>query len=102
MIVLSIGTLVTQTSVYIKGSSRNFRRALLGVLHSPYIFFLTHHSGVLYNRFSEDVETVDVRQTRNCLGFFALITSILASLIISTISLPYILIGLVPLAAAFV
>ncbi|XP_003738712.1 canalicular multispecific organic anion transporter 1, partial [Galendromus occidentalis] len=91
--VLSLGCIWTSTSLH--------NKMLDAVMKAPMSFFDATPTGRILNRFSRDVDELDVSLYMNGDGFITTWTVLLVTLIYICIHLPYVLIFLIPLFAFF-
>ncbi|XP_043350866.1 ATP-binding cassette sub-family C member 12 isoform X3 [Dermochelys coriacea] len=102
MIVLSIikGFVFTKTTL--KASSVLHDNVFYKILLSPMSFFDTTPTGRLMNRFSKDVDELDVRLPFHAENFLQQFFMVISILIIIAIVFPFLLIAVVVLATIFV
>ncbi|XP_074929938.1 ATP-binding cassette sub-family C member 12 [Chelonoidis abingdonii] len=102
MIVLSIikGFVFTKTTL--KASSLLHDDVFYKILLSPMSFFDTTPTGRLMNRFSKDIDELDVRLPFHAENFLQQFFMVLSILIIIAIVFPFLLIAVVVLATIFV
>ncbi|KAF5404162.1 Multidrug resistance-associated protein 1 [Paragonimus heterotremus] len=74
---------------------------LESILHAPNSFFDTTPSGRIVNRFSSDIDTVDITVPLNLRILFVKMADVTSSLVLICISIPWFLIALVVLALIF-
>lgn len=84
-------------------ASGNLHRSLLrNILRAPMAFFDTTPLGRVLNRFSRDIDTVDVNIPGTLRAWLSLFSNVFGTLIIISYSTPYFLIVLVPLGICYV
>ncbi|KAA3680058.1 uncharacterized protein DEA37_0013452 [Paragonimus westermani] len=76
-------------------------RLLKSILHAPSSFFDTTPSGRIVNRFTSDIDTVDITIPLNLRLLFVKMADVVSSLVLICISIPWFLIPLVLLALIF-
>ncbi|KAF6773300.1 hypothetical protein AHF37_06741, partial [Paragonimus kellicotti] len=74
---------------------------LESILHAPNSFFDTTPSGRIVNRFSSDIDTVDITIPLNLRILFVKMADVTSSLVLICISIPWFLIALVVLVLIF-
>ena len=79
-----------------KSSYHLFTQLLWNILRRPMSFFDTTHSGVITNRCTADIETIDFGMPIILLEFLTHAFSFLASLIVTGIGTPFILVIMLP------
>eukprot|EP00931_Biecheleriopsis_adriatica_P003833 TRINITY_DN105594_c0_g1_i1.p1 TRINITY_DN105594_c0_g1~~TRINITY_DN105594_c0_g1_i1.p1 ORF type:complete len:1434 (-),score=269.24 TRINITY_DN105594_c0_g1_i1:143-4297(-) len=96
LIVFMLGRLIIfrQTSLAVSEAMHN--RALWAVIRSPMWWLDTTPSGRVINRFSTDMQRIDVDLQMNMLGLFRSIFDIAASVIVVLIVVPIIVVAFVP------
>ncbi|XP_078524925.1 ATP-binding cassette sub-family C member 12-like [Lissotriton helveticus] len=101
LIVFSVIKAYAFTKTTLKASSNLHGRVFCKILQSPMSFFDTTPTGRLMNRFSNDMNEVDVRLPFHVDSFLQQLFMMLSALIIVAVVFPYLLIAIAILAAVF-
>ncbi|XP_078526662.1 ATP-binding cassette sub-family C member 12 isoform X2 [Lissotriton helveticus] len=102
MLVFSVIKGYAFTKVTLKASSNLHDNVFYKILQSPMSFFDTTPTGRLMNRFSKDMDEVDVRLPFQAENFLQQMFLVLFTIVIVSVVFPYLLIAIAILAVVFV
>ncbi|XP_069463152.1 ATP-binding cassette sub-family C member 12-like [Ambystoma mexicanum] len=102
MIILSVFKGYAFTRATLKASSVLHDKVFYKILQSPMSFFDTTPTGRLMNRFSKDMDEVDVRLPFQAENFLQQMFLVLSTIIIVSLVFPYLLVAIAVLGVAFV
>jgi len=93
------------TTAAVKGGSRAsekvFTSMLSGVLRAPISYFETTPMGRVLNRFTFDIEVIDVVLTQNMSLFMISLGWFTAGLVVMLVILPYVAVAVVPITILY-
>ncbi|PVV00736.1 hypothetical protein BB560_004870 [Smittium megazygosporum] len=101
-ILASSQNMVIWILVSIRAAKKTHFQLLKGVLGSPMSFFDTTPLGRILNRFSKDQETIDIQIPRSFDSWAQSILTVIASLIVITVSFYYFAAVIVPISVVYV
>lgn len=82
-------------------TSKLHRSLLLGVLRSPMCFFDTTPLGRIINRFSKDVDAIDIQVPEMFKNWFLCFVNVLGAMIVITMGTPLFIIALIPMGVLY-
>ncbi|KAF9354827.1 hypothetical protein BGX34_010786 [Mortierella sp. NVP85] len=101
LVIVLIGSFMLVVAV-IKSSGAMHNRAFISVLRSPMSFFDTTPVGRILNRFSKDINTIDTTLMDAINAFMITVTGILGVLVLSSISLPWMIPAMILLSVVYI
>ncbi|XP_063443624.1 multidrug resistance-associated protein 1-like isoform X2 [Mytilus trossulus] len=82
-------------------TSKLHRSLLLGVFRSPMCFFDTTPLGRIINRFSKDVDAIDIQVPEMFKNWFLCFVNVLGAMIVITMGTPLFIIALIPMGVLY-
>ncbi|KAK3801065.1 hypothetical protein RRG08_013460 [Elysia crispata] len=101
MLVILVGRSYVFVKILLRASTYLHKRLLKKTLKSPMKFFDQTPIGIVLNRFSADLDEIDVRLPYNCEMFLQNIFLVLSALVLISIVFPWDLLAIAPLIAVF-
>ncbi|XP_059159584.1 ATP-binding cassette sub-family C member 5-like [Physella acuta] len=101
MLLLLVGRSIIFVKILLKASSCLHKRLIERTMRSPMKFFDTNPIGIILNRFSADLDELDVRLPANCELFLQNVFLVLSALVLITVIFPFDLLAILPLVVIF-
>ncbi|GFN89163.1 tyrosine-protein kinase ryk [Plakobranchus ocellatus] len=101
MLVILVGRSYVFVKILLRASTFLHKRLLKKTLKSPMKFFDMTPIGIVLNRFSADLDEIDVRLPYNCEMFLQNIFLVLSALALISVVFPWDLLAIAPLVAVF-
>ncbi|CAL1528713.1 unnamed protein product [Lymnaea stagnalis] len=101
MLILLVGRSLIFVKILLKASTTLHKKLIEKTLRSPMKFFDATPIGIILNRFSADLDEIDVRLPANCELFLQNVFLVLSALVLISVMFPYDLLAILPLAVIF-
>ncbi|KAH9508717.1 Multidrug resistance-associated protein 5 [Bulinus truncatus] len=101
MLIILVGRSLIFVKILLRASTALHTKLIKKTLKSPMKFFDATPIGIILNRFSADLDEIDVRLPANCELFLQNVFLVLSALVLISIVFPYDLLAILPLMVIF-